>query len=512
MVRIVEHEFTARGAAAELLRSRDPEVLIEGPLLAGTGKSRACLEKIDILCQQYPRIRALLCRQTLKSVRESIQVTLEERVWWPEHECLRNNISREHRTHYDYDNGSRIVLGGLDNPDKTFSTEYDLVFVEEAIEVGLDSWEKLLRVNRNWRMPFQQAIAATNPGSKFHWLNKRPEQTWEAPDDIPGLAAVRPSNGMQMLRLLSRHKDNPALWDEERCEWTAAGAAYLSTLAHMTGVRRKRLLNGEWVSEEGLVFEEYDSGIHTIEREALLVDPAHPEKGSRIKWAIGSMDFGFRNPGCFQVWGVDGRGAMYCLAEVYRAEKQLDWWAEEIQKLIHEFGVLRIVADGAEPRSIEYLNGLLMAPGGRSEPGFVRPAEKDIQVGLARMHDALAPLEGPPAMYWVRNRLRAGLDPKCLAAGKPTSSTDEITAFVWLKTEDGRPIKEQPDPACADHGLDAARYAAVEVFGKDLTPPVDKPMCAPGTTEWHFGHQDIWDRIRDREEGLEAARPRDDYL
>ena len=39
------------------------------------------------------------------------------------------------RQAYHYPNGSEVVVGGLDKPSKVMSTEYDLVYVQEAIEL-----------------------------------------------------------------------------------------------------------------------------------------------------------------------------------------------------------------------------------------------------------------------------------------------------------------------------------------------------------------------------------------
>ena len=52
--------YTPHGACAQIYETEDEEVLISGP--AGTGKSRACLEKIHHLMQKYDGARALIVR------------------------------------------------------------------------------------------------------------------------------------------------------------------------------------------------------------------------------------------------------------------------------------------------------------------------------------------------------------------------------------------------------------------------------------------------------------------
>jgi phage terminase large subunit len=60
------------GVAQGLLYCHAPEVLMEGP--AGTGKTRALLEKANLCALKYPGMRALLVRKTRESMTESVLV------------------------------------------------------------------------------------------------------------------------------------------------------------------------------------------------------------------------------------------------------------------------------------------------------------------------------------------------------------------------------------------------------------------------------------------------------
>jgi len=50
-----EHRYAPRGAAKAIFSDRSPELLVAGP--AGTGKSRAALEKLAACALKYPRMR-----------------------------------------------------------------------------------------------------------------------------------------------------------------------------------------------------------------------------------------------------------------------------------------------------------------------------------------------------------------------------------------------------------------------------------------------------------------------
>src|SRR5947207_8249 len=88
-----QRPYTAYGAAAQLWASRAPEIVVSGP--AGTGKSRACLEKLHYCALKYRGMRGLIIRKTRESLSEAALVTFEEKVlpeWSPIKEGPRRNF------------------------------------------------------------------------------------------------------------------------------------------------------------------------------------------------------------------------------------------------------------------------------------------------------------------------------------------------------------------------------------------------------------------------------------
>ena len=445
------HEYRPAGAAAALFSCKDPEVLLEGP--AGTGKTRALLEYVNWACEEYPGCRVLIYRKTRTSMNESVLVTWEEKVLWDGHPAKVGDAHRNNRQYYKYPNGSHVVIGGMDNSDRIMSTEYDLACCFEATETSLEDWEKVLSRLRNNIMPYQQALADCNPSSQFHWLNQRANQ---------GL----------MTRLLSRHTDNPSLTKE-----------YLGNLERLTGARYERLFKGRWVSEEGLVYENYDPAVHLINKE---------DMPRECKWYFASVDWGYRAPGVVQVWGVDGEMNLYRVAEVYKTQRSYDWWAGVIEELHKEFKLTTIVCDPAEPRSIEMLNDRLGDPGGRESHRLARKADNDIMAGLDMVRWALQPRKDQsPRMMFVKNALRYGRDEALSEKSSPCCAEEEFPGFVWLKQADGKAIKEMPDPVCPDHALDCARYAAMFAWNKDLSVPNYEPAFPMGSLGDLLDHEDI---------------------
>jgi phage terminase large subunit len=120
-----QRPYAPRGAALELLRYRGREVLVAGP--SGTGKSRACLTKLDLVCTQLP-IRAAIVRKVRVSLTQSTLVTMNEKVLPQPSGVVFHGGDQEYR----YPNGARIAVFGLDDPRKALSAEFDLIYVGEA--------------------------------------------------------------------------------------------------------------------------------------------------------------------------------------------------------------------------------------------------------------------------------------------------------------------------------------------------------------------------------------------
>jgi len=108
------HWYEPRGACRDAFLSRASEVLVSGP--AGTGKSRALLEKIHIMAMLNPGFRGLLVRKTQASLQSSALVTWRKFV--TVEALLASDVeyyggsAREQG--YYYRNGSVVVTGGMD--------------------------------------------------------------------------------------------------------------------------------------------------------------------------------------------------------------------------------------------------------------------------------------------------------------------------------------------------------------------------------------------------------------
>lgn len=412
------------GAALQLFYCKADEVLLDGP--AGTGKSRACLEKINLVASKYPGCRILLVRKTRASMSQSTLVTWETKVL-PEGSPIAEGAGRAHRQSYVYPNGSEVVVAGMDNPVKIMSTEYDLIYVAEATEITEEDWESLTTRLRNKVVPYQQLIADCNPAGPTHWLNQR-------------------CLTKKTTRLLSRHEDNPTVDD-----------AYLTKLRNLTGVRRKRLYEGVWAAQEGLVYP-FDAAVHVVPRFDI------PADWRRIR----VIDFGFTNPFVCQWWAIDPDGRMYRYREIYRTNRIVQHHVRDI--IDHSGGEefeATIADHDAEDRATAAYHGLETIPAHKSlTPG--------IQAVQARM--ALAG-DGRPRLFLLEDSL-VERDETLTDAKKPACTDEEFDSYHWPKGQNGKTLKEAP-VKLDDHGMDTTRYAAAyvdELGGGQQTEDGDDPF------------------------------------
>jgi phage terminase large subunit len=426
--------YEPRGAARELFKTRDSEVVLAGP--AGTGKSLAALFRVHLAALHNPGIRCLIARKTGVSLTSTTLVTYEKKV---AADALTRGIvtwfggSAREAACYRYSNGSVIVVGGLDKPEKIMSSEYDLVFVDEATELTKTDWESISTRLRNGVLSWQQQIAACNPSHPTHWLKQRTDD---------GTARM----------LVSRHKDNPAYVNAD-ATLTPKGVDYFAKLDRLTGVRRLRLRDGKWAAAEGQIYEAWDDAIH-------LVDSVKPT-AAWTRWA--AVDFGYTNPFVYQDWWEDPDGRLYLAHEIYYTRRLVEDHAKNIKSLLfYPSGQPRsqlpraIYADhDAEDRAtLERHLGL-----------STKPAAKTVSDGIQAVQARLRVQEdGRPRLFIARGAL-VERDPELEAASLPACGAEEIAGYVWaVKPGNSGGLKEAPVKE-NDHSMDALRYM---VAARDL--------------------------------------------
>jgi PBSX family phage terminase large subunit len=421
------------GAARELMRNHAREVLLAGP--SGTGKSMACLQKIDLAASQKP-IRAAIVRKLRTALTQAALVTFKDKVLPPPP----NAIWFHHEDQeFRYPNGSRVVVAGLDDPRKVLSTDFDLIYVQEATELEEQDWQILLTRLRNNALSYQQLLADCNPSYPNHWLKLRCDEH-------------------QTTLLESKHEDNPQLYDHSLQEWTTFGAEYLRTLDSLTGYLHQRLRLGVWVAAEGMFFPEFDPGEHVVEPFEI------PDDWPR--WV--SVDYGFAVPFCALWLTRDPQSrALYVYREAYGAGLRDEQQADVIKKRSEGERILQITCDPSmfNARTEQNRPSIAQVYAQRGLASMTQqgifPGQNNRKQGWAIMRRALAHDEGPPRLRFFRGTCPA------LLRDLPALVRDPLDPEDTQQTVRGKEV--------SDHAPDALRYGLC-TEALPAPPPVQRAI------------------------------------
>jgi phage terminase large subunit len=425
-----------RGAVLELAQCNDIEVGIDGP--AGTGKTFGILYYLHLLLLKYPGARILVARKHNTDLAGSAMATFRDNVLDEREGVHYFGGNKVRPAEYMYPNGSELVVNGLDKPGKVKSMEFDAIYINEATECTLDDIEFCrMRIGRRRkvRLPHKQLIMDFNPDAPTHFLNQR-------------------MNEGVTRRILSRHEDNPFLWDAKTQDWTPEGREYIfGILGGLTGVRLARYRYGIWAAAEGTVYEgSWDRAKNVI--------PRVPLPSSYPRYL--GIDFGYTNPFVCKWYAQDPDGRLICYREIYKTKTLVEDHAAEIKRL-SRWGEKdgdplprAIICDhDAEDRAtLERHLGL-----------NTTAAHKTVSDGIQAVASRLRPAgDGKPRLMYFDDCLVV-VDPELARLKKPTQTINEFDSYIW-DTRNGAkrgevPVKEY------DHGCDTDRYV---VAFHDLTP------------------------------------------
>lgn len=436
-------EYIPFGGAAELLDSKDPEVLICGGV--GGGKTRAGLEMVHRDADAYPRSQQAIVRQTRRSISMTM-LTDFERFVLPEGHPARDGGDRTGRSKYTYPNGAEIWLIGMDDPQKLMSSQFDRIYIGEMTDLREDDIELAGTRLRNGIMPYQQLAGDCNPQQPNHWLKLRCEK---------GL--------MRMID--SSIKDNPRYWDG--VDWTPEGAAYMARNRNLSDIRYQRLILNKWVAAEGSRFKSASKEVQGFTMREKF--PYGFPQGWK-RWTSG--DWGRAAPFCC-LWhcaGFDSKGSPHVYTYLEAYEKELD--ADEQAELIVEmspssdakYEVMQL--DGSMWQAVESFGAKRYGDGKEPTPAAEKYAEVFAKANESLGYDKFPVLKKGPrntdeqGYVTLESMLRSGqwsIEKGC------TNLWRELEDAVYYKNPRTGFLDDLINPGnnkfCDDHALMASVYA-----------------------------------------------------
>jgi phage terminase large subunit len=191
--------------------------------------------------------------------------------------------------------------------------------------------------------------------------------------------------------------------------------------ASYTGKFARQELEGEFVGFEGLVYEEFDRGVHVHDGEHTFVR------------AIAGVDEGYTNPAVILVLGIDGDGRAFVVEEFYQRRRLQGEVVAEAQRLQAQHHIETFYADPSAA-------GLIADMRRAGLP--VKPARNEVYPGIQAVKARLA-VQGD-------GRTRLAISPSC------ANTISEFESYCWKESRQG--TKDEPEKV-NDHAMDALRYA-----------------------------------------------------
>lgn len=421
--------YQPHGAIAELWLSKQHEIIVSGP--AETGKTRGALEKLNALLWKYPKAQAAMVRKQYSDMPGSCVQTFEKKVlgaWDYDSNEFSPSLTPvtkyggEKPQFYDYPNGSRLWVGGLDKPGKVLSSERDFFYINQVEELDLTDWETITTrcTGRAGNAPYSQILGDCNPGARNHWILER-------------------ANEDKLNLMYSKHEDNPTLFDPVTGQITAQGKITLDILDDLTGVRLQRYRFGKWVSAEGQIYTDYDPSVH-------LIDPFDiPTDWRRFR----CIDFGLKHAFVCGWFAVDGDGRMYLYRQIFMTGRTVATHAKQINELTADERIEDTICDhDAEDRMTLAENGI---------PNI--PAKKGVLSGINKVQDRLKKqADGKPRLFIFKNSL-VEIDQSLKQGKKPYAIEQEFDGYIWANTQKEQPVKKEDD------GMDVSRYMTMHLDG-----------------------------------------------
>ena len=375
---------------------------------------------------KYPDANTLVVRKTYRTLKDSCFTELK----WAIHRLGVDAFwdIKESPLEMTYKpTGQKIYFRGLDDPLKVTSITVDQgclcwMWIEEAYEITNEDDFNMLDESIRGAVPegsglFKQITLTFNPWNEHHWLKRR---FFDNPDD-------------ETLALTTNYMCN---------EWLDAADRKVFETMKKQNPRRYRVAGlGDWGIVDGLVYENWKEEAFEIISKADFLDLDEAEQKAKnyvfkesVKSAFG-LDFGYTNDTAALFVGfIDTKDKkIYVYDEMYAAGLSNERIADNVQSM--GYGKERIIADSAEPKSIDQLKGLGLK---------VKGAEKgkdSVNHGIQFIQD-----------YEII------IHPRCV------NFLTEISNYTWDKDKLGNKLNRPIDDF--NHLMDAMRYALEKFIAK----------------------------------------------
>ena len=415
------------------------------------GKTYSLCAYMHWLAKRYPGSRMTFVHRSLNRVYRNIIPTYEKFLGYKP--TSRDDPNPKFVTRYggekpeffEYENGTRIYMNGLDKPQNLLSDFFDAGFVNQVELLPFDAWDELTaRVSeRAGTMPIATLIGDCNPSVPHHWIR---QQTKDGKLEYYKMSFLdnpeiieQGSDEIEVFKIEFMNDPDPKRLRSVMHLFTESGLRRVEKLKNLEGLRFKRGFLGEWSSGEGLVFTKFDPEIHIVDKTIM---------GHWRRYL--SVDWGTRNPASVIWWAYSPDDRLYAYKEIYKTgltKPDLIRWIQENCDV--EDKIRYAAVDSEDQDGVEQLRGA----------GFrvVQP-KKDRVAQIDAVKERLkVDKTGEPAICFLRDRLVHAPDAELREAYRPVEVTDEFLSLSYSEKRKGT-SRDDAETVGDNHGVDGTSY------------------------------------------------------
>ena len=425
------------------------------------GKTYSLCAYMDALAKKYPGARMTFVHRSLNRVHRNIIPTYEKYLGYKPtsrdatHPTYVTRYGGEKPEFFEYPNGTRIYVNGLDQPNNLLSDFFDAGFVNQCELLPFEAWDELTaRVSeRAGVMPIAMLVGDCNPNAPHHWIRQQTKDDKlkyfrMSFLDNPEIIA-QGSERLQAFKIAFENDPDPKLLDKVMDLFSESGLRRVEKLKNLDGLRFKRGFLGMWASGEGLVFEDFEPETHIIDTTTAIM----PNWKRYL-----SVDWGYRNPASVIWWAEDLDNRLYAYKEIYQTQLTKPDLIRLIKDNCDPYDKIRYAAVDSEDQ-----DGVAQL----QQAGFrVKEPKKDRVAQIDGVKERLKKDKtGQPAIFFLRDRLVHPPDEDLKDDYRPVEVTDEFLSLSYAEKLKGT-RRDDEDTVGDNHGVDGTSYLIQSLKGR----------------------------------------------
>jgi phage terminase large subunit len=423
------------------------------------GKTYSLCAYIDWLARKYRGARMTFVHRSLNRVYRNILPTYYKYLGYTptsrdaSKPTYVTRFGGEKPEFFEYPDGTRIYVNGLDKPQNLLSDFFDAAFVNQCELLPFEAWDELTaRVSeRAGVMPIAMLMGDCNPNAPHHWIR---QQTKDGKLDYFRMSFLdnpeiieQGSERLEQFKIDFGNNPDPKLLNQVMDLFSESGLRRVEKLKNLDGLRFKRGFLGLWASGEGLVFEDFEPETH-------VVDTTIMPNWRRYL----SVDWGYRNPASVIWWALSPDDRLYAYKEIYKTKLTKPDLIALIKKNCdpHEDKIHYAAVDSEDQDGVEQLR--------RAKFRVIEP-KKDRVAQIDAVKERLKKDQtGQPSIFFLRDRLVHPPDEDLKDDYRPVEVTDEFLSLSYAEKLKGT-RRDDEDVVGDNHGVDGASYL-IQSLGK----------------------------------------------